>query len=296
MPGPALSLASTDTANSALFERFFEGYEQAFTLPDETEDWDGFAQCLALNHGAGHQRLAARFGAFRELCVVATDEVDSAMVGGANFIAIAPDPALPGAPVTANLNYIYICPGARGRGALRRFVEALHRQIGSLFGGGDRPVAIFIEQNDPFRMSPEAYARDSAHSGMDQFDRLRIWSRMGALVVDFPYVQPPLSTGQEADATLVYSVLGVAAQWLPAAVLRHHLAGFFGISVLKGAPIDESLAAAEQLRLLDELAARGAGIRLFDAAPLLANIGDGASLLAGAGRPHDFRSALSMRA
>ncbi|WEK47236.1 MAG: hypothetical protein P0Y56_02835 [Candidatus Andeanibacterium colombiense] len=291
MTDAALSLAETDEADGAIFERFFAAYQQAFTLPDETEDRDGFAACLALNRGQEHARLAARFGEFRELCVIASDA--GGMVGGANFIAIAPDPALLGAPVTANLNYLYVCPEARGRGALRRFLAALHRRIGTLFGGGERPVALFIEQNDPFRMSREAYERDSAHSGMDQFDRLRIWLRMDARVVDFPYVQPPLSAEQEADETLIYSVMGIAAPEIPAALLRRHLAAFFGISVLKGAPLEAVPSAIAQLDALDRMAAAGQGVALLDAAPLLGPTGDPAALLDRTDRPQDFRSALA---
>ncbi|MBO9498606.1 MAG: hypothetical protein J7496_11305 [Novosphingobium sp.] len=296
MSGLSLSLALTDTVESETFERFFAGYQQAFTLPDETEDRDGFAACLALNRGAEHARLCAEFGAFRELCAVAFDGETGAEVGGANFIAIAPDPDLPAAPVTANLNYLYIAPEARGRGALRRFLRALSAQIGGLFGPARREVAIFIEQNDPFRMTREAYARDSAHSGMDQFDRLRIWARMDARIVDFPYVQPPLSAEQEADDSLLYSAMGIAGPALPAALLRRHLAGFFGISVLKGAPLSDSPAATAQLALLDAMAARGEAVALRDPGPLLASVGDPAALLARADRPQDFRSALSMLA
>ncbi|MBB5984392.1 hypothetical protein [Sphingobium lignivorans] len=288
-----LSLAQTDTADDPLFERFLTGYEGAFTLPDEMEDREGFARCLALNHGPDHARLAARFGAFRELCVIASDRADGTMTGGANFIAMAPDAATPGAPVTANLNYLYVCPQARGRGALRAFMKALHGLIGGLFGeraGTD--VAIFIEQNDPFRMTPQAYERDSAHSGMDQFDRLRIWARMGAKVVDFPYVQPPLSAGQAADDTLVYSVMGLPGATLAPAVLRRHLAAFFGISVLKGAPLDAVPAAMAQLDRLDGMAARGETIALLDPAPFLAGPGDPRALLGSTGRPQSLREAV----
>ncbi len=291
-PLPRLSL--TDTAEDPLFERFFSGYEEAFTLPDETEDRDGFAQCLALNHGPAHDRLAARYGPFRELCVVASDAGTDSMIGGANFIAMAPDRTAPGAPVTANLNYLYVCPQARGRGVLRRFMQALRALIGGLFDGtAGRPVAIFIEQNDPFRMSRAAYERDSAHSGMDQFDRLRIWARMQAHVVDFPYVQPPLSAEQKADGTLIYSVMGLDAPNLSPAVLRRHLAAFFGISVLKGAPLEEAPAAMTQIAMLDGMIARGESVPLIDPTPFLDGIGDPLALLSRPERPYDMRSALA---
>ena len=287
-----LSLEPTGTANGTVFDQFFEGYEQAFTLPDETEDREGFADCLVLNYGNEHDRLAAQFGEFRELCVVANDQHSGEMIGGANFIALAPPSAE--APVTANLNYLYICPSARGRGALRIFIKSLSDMIGSLFNvRSSEQVAIFIEQNDPFRMTREAYEKDSAHSGMDQFARLGIWARVGALVVDFPYVQPPLSPDQKADDTLVYSVLGLPGPTLDPALLRHHLAGFFGISVLKGKVPDCAPQVAAQLGTLDGMAARGEHVRLLDPRAFLAGLTDPNTLLADIKRPQYLRSAVA---
>lgn len=290
-----MRLELTDTTESAVFDQFFAGYEQAFTLPDETEDRDGFSRCLSLNHGTEHACLATEFGAFRELCIVARDTASGEMIGGANLIALAP--AAPGLPITANLNYIYICPEARGRGALRVFIRALSALIGSLFEGTEKsPVAIFIEQNDPFRMSRAAYERDSAHSGMDQFARLLIWARLDALVVDFGYVQPPLSDDQAADDTLVYSVMGLSAGSISPVVLRHHLAGFFGISVLKGNPVAGVTVVAEQLDALDALSAGGGEIALLDPLVYLTGLKDTQSAIDRADRPQSIRSALSMRA
>src|SRR3546814_10805091 len=71
--------------------------------------------------------------------------------------------------------------------------------------------------------------RDTVHSGMDQYDRLAIWGRRGARVVDFPYVQPPLSAENAPNNELILSVIGRSEENLPAALLRSHLNGFFGI-------------------------------------------------------------------
>ncbi len=54
-----------------------------------------------------------------------------------------------------------------------------------LYREGTAP-AIFIEQNDPLRLTAAEYAADTAHSGIDQVDLLAIWSRVGAEVLDFP--------------------------------------------------------------------------------------------------------------
>ena len=50
--------ATTDAGN-ALFDRFFALYDLAFILPSEKEQRSGFVDCLALNHGTAHARLAA---------------------------------------------------------------------------------------------------------------------------------------------------------------------------------------------------------------------------------------------
>ena len=90
--------------------------------------------------------------------------------------------------------------------------------------------------------------------------------------LDFPYVQPPLSAEQEADTTLLYSMLGTQAQSVEPALLRQHLARFFGISVLKGGDPATDAAAVAQFALLDEMQARGATIPLLDPAAWLAQL------------------------
>lgn len=267
-----LKVRTTDRAEGEVFDLFFQGYDLAFVLPDEKEDRDGLAECLALNHGSIHAALAQRYGPFRELCLVAEDD-SGEQVGGANFIAmLAPaDPCI----VTANLNYIYVAPAARGRGNLRRLVRAVFETAASLF---DKEVGIlrtlvFIEQNDPFRMSPEAYEQDTRFSGLDQLDRLRIWARLGARIVDFPYVQPALSAGQDADDGLIYSVLGSAEAGLPPSLLRGHLERFFGISVLKGRVPASDEAAAAQLAQLRTMVEGQEAIALLDPGPLLDRLG-----------------------
>ncbi len=129
---------------------------------------------------------------------------------------------------------------------------------------------VFIEQNDPLLLTPQAYARDSGYSGIDQFDRLRIWNRQQARVLDFPYVQPPLSAHQQADERLIYSVLGAPGATLEAGLLKRHLRGFFGISVLKGAALEAVPAALRQLDALDAMARAGQPVALLDPGPALA--------------------------
>lgn len=261
-----LDIALTDTGDGQVFERFFEGYDRAFVLPNEKEDADGFRACLALNHGAEKARLEREYGRFVELCLIARDSGDKSFVGGANFIAmeVAGDD---GPLVSANLNYIYVDAARRGKGYFGRLVRAVREAIrASLDWSGE--TLIFIEQNDPLHMSPEDYARDTAFTGLDQLDRMRIWAKQGAKVVDHPYVQPPLTPEAEPDDNLVYGVVSDRSD-ISACTLRDHLRKFFGISVLKGEGVTKSREAREQLSALDAMCAKGERIALLDATPFL---------------------------
>lgn len=257
-----------------LLDLFYEGFDRSFVLPNEKEEKAGFAECLALNQGAEHARLVAQFGAFREVVLVARD--GGTPVGGANFIAYRLNG---GQTVAMNLNYLYVLPEQRRKGYFGRLLEAVGEVARQVLGADEgAETLIFIEQNDPLKMSAEDYERDTQHSGLDQVERLHMWARLGARIVDFPYVQPPLSEHQDADDTLLYSVLGARSHALDACLLRAHLERFFGISVLKGDPLDGSAPAREQLDQLQAACARGESIALIDPAAMIARLrSDGVS-------------------
>lgn len=293
VPRSGLDVALTDTAESEVFRIFFAGYDRAFVLPSEKEDEAGLVACLALNHDAAGRRLAAEHGRFREICLIARDGESRAFVGGANFFAVqvAGDAQDAGPLVSANLNYVFVESGARGRGYFGRLVAAVRRAICHAMDSAASPL-VFIELNDPLRMSAEDYARDTAFTGLDQLDRMRIWAKRGARVVDHPYVQPPLAAGAAPDDTLVYGVL-CDRDDLPACTLRDHLRKFFAISVLKGAPLDRVPVAQEQVAALDALCAAGRRIALLDPAPLLSRIAGRADIDRLAGTlPRSTREAL----
>jgi GNAT superfamily N-acetyltransferase len=290
-----LVLHVTDQGDGAVFDIFFAGYDQAFVLPDEKEGADGFRACLALNHGAEHERLTARYGPFREICIVAEDPATGAPAGGANFIAMPIADRQGRRRITANLNYIYVDATMRGKGYLGRLMRSIEALVSTLFETAESEVLIFIEQNDPFAMSAQSYERDTRYTGLDQIDRLRIWARRGAKVVDFPYAQPPLSADQEADHGLLYSVLGARAQTLDSCVLAGHLERFFGISVLKGAPIETQPGAAAQIDSLRQRCQAGTDVALLDPGPLLSSLSGVSSSISTLGAaPADFREALSL--
>lgn len=250
LPGGVRVTASADPASPVL-RRFFEGYDRAFVLPDEREELDGFEKCLALN--ATHRHAFGRTHC--ELVAVLEDEAGTRL-GGINFLATAIDrPEAP--PAAVALNYVYVEEAARGRGLLRQTLSAV-RSLALTALGLDLegpPPAIFIEQNDPLRLTPEEYAEDTAHSGLDQVDRLAIWARVGARVVDFPYVQPALSADQQPDDGLIYAAVDYPGPAVDAGLLHDHLESFFAISVLKGEAEPPGGAASRQIAALTGRAA-----------------------------------------
>lgn len=262
--------ATADPA-SPILQRFFEGYDRAFILPDEREDLPGFEACLAMNRS--HRRVFGRTHA--ELVAVLEDDA-GVLLGGVNFLATAVTRS--GAPPAAvALNYVYVEEAKRGRGLLRIALEAVRRLTPAALGldPGGAPPATFIEQNDPLRMTAEAYAADTRHSGLDQVDRLAIWTRLGARVVDFPYVQPALSVGQAPDDSLIYTAVDYPHDSMDAGFLHDHLQSFFAISVLKGRADPPDGAASRQIAALAE---RTAPVRLLNMAPALDRLRSGRSM------------------
>ncbi len=256
-----LRVEATDDPDSPVLDRFFAGYDRAFILPDEREEIEGFRACMALNETSRH-----RFGrTHAELVLTVQDGAGGVLLGGANFLATAM-PAIPGhPPVAVALNYVFVEEAARGRGLSRRLLAAVGRLANRALGLADEECwpAMFIEQNDPLLLSAEAYAADTARSGTDQVDRLLIWERLGARLVDFPYVQPPLSGGQQPDPALAYAAVDFPGERVAARFLHDHLESFFGISVLKGGDPAECASAAHQLGLLDAMAAAEQEIALL---------------------------------
>lgn len=259
-----LTLDVTTRPDDPLLEEFFAGYDAAFVLPDEKEDLEGFRACLALGQGAERQRLLKRYGDHVEVVLVAREKPGGAMIGGANLICYP----LKDGIAAGNLNYVFVQPGERGKGRFRPLVAACEELMAELCEA-KRSLA-FIELNDPFVLSDEDYALDSRIAGVDQFDRVAIWMRLDAKVVDFPYVQPPLSARQGVDAGLVYAVLGAGDETsLDAGLLEEHLERFFGISVLKGVDPMSVPVAEKQVYALAAMARDGERVALLDAAPLL---------------------------
>jgi hypothetical protein len=193
-----------------------------------------------------------------------------------------------------NLNYLFVAPTQRGAGRSRALLTAC-RQLAAASAaewsdGTATNGLFFLEINDPFRLTPEQYRLDSEHAGIDQVARLAYWARMGATLLDWPYVQPALSVGQHDDRTLAYAVLDAGSDRLPAALVLWHLERFFAISVLKGADLPSSPSAWQQVRALQRLAAAGATLPLLDIGTAVDTLR--AQLNRSHGRPTSLQAAL----
>ena len=287
-PSGLLIEATTGSADGVL-DQFYEDYDAAFVLENEKEGRDGFAECLALNHGAAYAGLSVQFGPFREFVLIARVSGPGPRIGGANFIAFPlSQPGDAGAALLSlHLNYVFTNPTVRRQGYLKRLIRDLPQvglallsatnasdipdtwiAAGRAGAPASPPTLVFIEQNDPFRMSPEAYELDTRYTGLDQIARIGIWSRLGARIVDFPYVQPPLSASQAADESLLLAVLGAGGDALSACLVRDHLSRFFAISVLKGADPMRQPAAARQLSSLAAACVEQKPVRLLSSPTL----------------------------
>lgn len=290
-----LSIRATDRADDGVLDDFFVAYDAAFVLVNEKEEIDGFRDCLGLNAGARHQRLSTTYGPFCELVLVARERSDGPVVGGASFLIVQqPANAAHGLGFTVNLNYLFVAPAQRGKKRSRQLLGACHRLAASVAQGWNPKSPstglTFLEINDPFRLTPQQYQLDSEHAGIDQVARLSYWARMGATVLDWPYVQPALSAEQQDDRTLALGVLDAGTTRLSATLVLWHLERFFAISVLKGAGLASSASALAQVERLRRDAGAGRDVDLLDLAGALERLP--AQLQRTRGRPESLPAAL----
>jgi len=237
-----LTLHITQSPDSWILDEFLVEYDKAFVLPDEKETSEGFRQCMLLNEGGAHDRLVSRFGPFGEFVIVAKDS-QGRFVGGINMLAYrAPEAGENGDDLFGiALNYAFVAKAFRRQGHLGKLVQIAREVAADALNARPEAFLVFLEINNPTKMSQEDIHLDSELSGIDQDARLLVWERIGASVIDVDYVQPPLSDdGQAPETRLLLAVIApTPRQQLDSERLRAHLERFFGISVLKGKDLPE---------------------------------------------------------
>ena len=271
--GRQIVFEASDDPEGPILGEFYQGYDEAFALPNEKEELAGFKECLALNYGPSYAALSQIYGPFREVVLTVRDGSSGRQIGGANFIAFPLPAATP--VFSVNLNYVYIYPEWRRQGYLAELVKALHPIAADFFNkeAAALPFLLFIEQNDPTQMSVQDYERDTDHSGLDQMRRIQIWSKLGARIIDFAYIQPALSKEQQPDTNLLYAVLGAKEDALSACLFLEHLKRFFAISVLKGGAPELDTSASAQIDVLGGYCTEGKEIPLLQTIGLTKNDG-----------------------
>ncbi len=169
---------SFETAEIGLLRSFYDGlYTQEFPDPDERELLENMERYLQLKaagwYGLNNYHILLLTEAEEIVGGVVADYFERSNVGVIEFMVV--DPA------------------RRGRGLGKRLLEEITQRFHQdAERAGRAPLnGICGEVNDPYR-------RCDVQEHLDGFARMRMWDRFGFGLLDFPYVQPALSEGQDA--------------------------------------------------------------------------------------------------
>ena len=216
-----------------LFPELYDLYSRVFTLPDETETYEGFEATLRLNTDP---LLMERFGAHEETWLYLRDPFSKTIIAGVDFSTYF----LPGLlrkahgfAATNHIIYIFVRPEYRSFGLANHLLR-LTEEYALNFSGQRGPVLFFCEQNAPELMTAEEYFMDNLNALIDQCERLKWWDRLGYKRLNFNYIQPPLNPGMEPCLNLTLNVRAGDIKEVPSELVREHLERFFGIAVFKG--------------------------------------------------------------
>lgn len=207
-----------------ILNEFMEGYHQAFILPEEKEEFNDFKTLLNQNHAPLYSELSRKFGPFASCVFVIKDH--HKVIAGASLDMF-------GSSKSMHLNYCFVDEHHRQKGLLKNILEASH-QICHNLSGSSHPFLLFLEINNPQKMPINKQRLDEQHSGLNQDTRLLVWERVGASLIDAPYIQPSLSKDKEPCRDLLLACIAPQVDCLPSQKVYDHLWRFFGLSVLKG--------------------------------------------------------------
>ena len=237
------------------FASFYRIYADAFPLSDEREPPEAFVEIAALNSRADVQ---ARFGPWREIVAGMRLPDSTAPVGGVIFgVTTSPFHVAFGCRSSIQNIYIFVEPAARGRGATAQANDYMEGRALAAFGfdagAGRIPPLVFLEVNNPTRMSSAEIDDDTARSGIDPYRRYMFWKRRGFAPLDMHYVQPALRSDASPVRYLDLFCTSGVADAVPAELIIAHLSAFISISVLKG---QAAATSPEFVRMSEELRTR----------------------------------------
>jgi hypothetical protein len=224
------------------FGKLYSIYSAMFPLPDEREPPEAFVEIAALNERADVQAL---YGPWREIITGIRLRPGEPLVGGNIFgVTTSPFHIAFGCQASIHDIYLFLEPAARGNGAAadaKPYKEARAlAAFGFAAGSGKMPPLIFLEVNNPLRMTPEEIEEDTARSGINPWRRYIFWKRSGFAPLDFAYVQPALRAETSAVRYLDLFCTAGPAEAIPAELVAAHLNAFISISVLKGRAASEN--------------------------------------------------------
>jgi GNAT superfamily N-acetyltransferase len=122
------------------------------------------------------------------------------------------------------IEFVVVAPELRGRGLGKLLLREISQRLeaDSRRAGHAGLNGICAEVNDPYR-------RCDVQEHLDGFARLRIWDHFGFRLLDFPYVQPPLSSDQDAVVGLGLMFRperAELARQVPSALVEHIVADY----------------------------------------------------------------------
>jgi hypothetical protein len=230
-----VTFEEVESSTAASFRHLYEIYEAAFPLEDEREPVGAFDAILALNID---RRIQMAYGPYREIVAAIRWWSGGPIIGGHVFgMTTSPAHIAFGVPASVQGIYTFLHPDCRGMVPIKWVADYSRKLASSVFGAGgtehDRAPTIFLEVNNPLKMSEQEIEIDTLHSGVDPFRRYMFWLRNGFTPLAFPYVQPRLRTDADPVRYLDLFCSNDASQGVPADMLLSHLHAFISISVLK---------------------------------------------------------------
>ncbi len=229
----SLKLGFIEKKGDSRFPAVYRFYSTFFTLPNETESFEGFEATLGLNNNS---ELSYKYGRFREAWLYFSLPDTHEIIAGINFSVYELDKncqvSLP-FNATGHVIYIFVQPEYRSLGIAQLLLEKAEIYAGEYMDGREK-ILWFCEQNAPEKMTPDEYFADNVNAMIDQCDRLIWWDKLGYKRLRYDYMQPPLNPGQEPCTSLTFNVNAPDADAIPACLVLSHISRFFILAVYKG--------------------------------------------------------------
>jgi len=234
------------------FQELYDFYSTFFTLPNESETFEGFTRALELNKD---EYLIQLYGRFEETWIYLRSPIDNKIIAGINFSTymlpeqIASRNNIGG---TCHVIYLFVKVEYRSLG-IARFLHSEAENYSLRFCDNKGPIWMICEQNAPELMTYEEYLHDNLNALIDQCERLKWWDNLGYKRLNFNYIQPPLNPEMDYCHNLTLNIRSEGQSEIPSEVIAEHLQRFFSIAVFKGRDANSDPVTNNQLEMLKNL-------------------------------------------